>query len=77
MGKTSSAVKNRYAAKNYDSLRVIVPKGRKADISAHVEETGRTINGLVNDLLRSELGMTETEWGYKEAGKRDERHQDD
>lgn len=64
--KTSSAVKNRYNAKAYDNMRVVVPKGRKADIETHVRSTGaKSVNGLVNDLLREELGMTEAEWGYK------------
>lgn len=65
MAKTSSAVKNRYNAKAYDNLRIVVPKGRKADIETHAAAAGRSVNGLVNDLLRGEMGMTEKEWGYK------------
>lgn len=67
MAKTSSAVKNRYNAKAYDNIRVVVPRGRKADIEAHATAVGRSVNGLVNDLLRGELGMTEKEWGVKGA----------
>lgn len=72
--KTSSAAKNRYNVKAYDRLAITVPKGRKADLTEHVTKTGQSINGLVNDLLCGELGMTEEEWGYKEAkrGKREE-----
>lgn len=73
--KTSSAVKNRYNAKSYDSLRVVVPKGRKADIETHAKAAGRSVNGLVNDLLRGELGMTEKDWGYK--GVKDSEMSDD
>ena len=65
MAKTSSAAKRRYNSKAYDRMEVNVPKGRKADIEAHAEATGGSVNGLVNDLLRNELGMTETEWKRK------------
>ena len=62
MGKTSAAVKNRYAAKAYDQLRVVVPKGQKAAIEAHASSKGQSINGLVNALLRQDMGITEAEW---------------
>lgn len=65
MVKTSSAVKNRYNKKSYDDLRVVVPKGRKADIDAYVKARGQTINGAVNDYFRRALGISESEWGYK------------
>lgn len=71
MAKTSSAVKNRYNAKAYDNLRIFVPKGRKANIETHAAAVGRSVNGLVNDLLRGELGMTKEEWNTK-AGRGDE-----
>ena len=38
MGKTSSAVKNRYNAKAYDQLPVRVPKGRKATVEELAKE---------------------------------------
>ena len=72
MAKTSSAVKNRYNAKTYDQLRVVVPKGRKADIEAHAAAKGQPVNRLVNELLRGELGMTTDAWGYKRGGESDQ-----
>ena len=62
LGKTSSAVKNRYNAKAYDQLPVRVPKGRKADIDAYAKARGESVNGLINNFLRESLGMTEAEW---------------
>ena len=62
MGKTSRAVKNRYNAKAYDQLPIRVPKGRKAAIDAYVKEHGESVNGLVNNVLRELLGMSEDEW---------------
>lgn len=62
MAKTSAAVKNRYAAKAYDSLRIIVPKGQKQAVEAHAQSKGQSVNGLVNSLLRADMGLTEGEW---------------
>ena len=62
MGRTSSAVKNRYNAKAYDQLPIRVPKGRKADIDAYAKAQGESVNGLVNKFLRDSLGMSEEEW---------------
>lgn len=53
---------NKYMKKNYDSLRIVVPKGRKQNIECYVKERGESINGLVNTLLREELGISEAEW---------------
>ena len=63
-GKASTRAKNKYNAANYDSLRIVVPKGRKADIEAYVNAHKDTasVNGLVNTLLREVLGMSEEAW---------------
>ena len=61
-GKSSTRAKNKYNAANYDSLRIVVPKGRKAAVEAHAQRNGESVNGLVNALLRSELGLSESEW---------------
>ena len=37
MGKTSSAAKNKYNAKTYDRITIIVPKGDKANIAAYAD----------------------------------------
>lgn len=65
--KTSATVKNRYAAKAYDNLRIIVPKGRKQAVEAHAKSKGESVNGLVNALLRADMGLTEEQW--KEQAK--------
>ena len=62
MGRTSSAVKNRYNAKAYDQLPIRVPKGRKADIETFAKERGDSVNGLVNLLLREAMQTSEDEW---------------
>ena len=51
MGKTSSAVKDRYNAKTYDEIKVRVPKGEKDLIQAHAEAHGESTNGFINSAI--------------------------
>ena len=51
MGKTSAAAKNKYNAKAYDRINVVVPKGKKAEIQAHAETKGESINGFINRAI--------------------------
>ena len=59
MGKTSTTVKNRWNVKSYDRLAINVPKGRRNDIEAHAQSKGLSVNGLVGELLRADLNMTD------------------
>lgn len=61
-GKPATMYKNRYNAKSYDSLRIVVPKGRKSDIEKRAAAVDKSVNGLVNDLLRRDLEMSPAEW---------------
>lgn len=47
MGKTSSAVKNRYNLKAYDRVNLCVPKGEKDKIKAHADANGESLNGFI------------------------------
>ncbi len=69
--RTSSSVKNKYNAKAYDRILVVVPKGRKDEVTAYVERLKKdkpklysklSVNGLINRLLQSELGYTAEQW---------------
>lgn len=60
--KTSSAVKQRYNEKAYARLAITVPKSRKEAIEAHAEKAGESVNGMVNRLLRENMGLSEEEW---------------
>ncbi len=55
MGKTSSAVKDRYNAKVYDEIKVRVPKGQKEKISAHAEARGESVNGFIKRAIEETL----------------------
>ena len=60
--KTSTAVKNRYNAKAYDRVGLMLPKGRKADVEAYVSRNGESVNGYVNRLMREDMGISDEEW---------------
>lgn len=53
--KASTRAKNNYNAKNYDSLRIVVKKGRKAEIKAHAERQGKSINGYVTEAIDEKM----------------------
>ena len=55
MGKTSSAVKDRYNAKTYDEIKVRVPKGRKDFIQAHAESQGESVNAFINRAIDNQM----------------------
>ncbi len=50
-GKPQTVAKNKYNAKNYDSLRIVVKKGKKDIIKAHADKKGESINGFVNRAI--------------------------
>jgi hypothetical protein len=58
-GKASTKAKNKYNAANYDSLRIVVPKGQKAAIQAHAESKGESINAMVNRAILADMGLDE------------------
>ena len=62
MSKTSTTVKDRWNKNNYDDIRIRLPKGRKLAVEAHARERGESVNGLVNALLRADMGLSEDEW---------------
>lgn len=47
--------KNKYNAKVYDSLRIVVPKGKKDIIKAYAESKGKSINGFVNEAIDEKM----------------------
>ena len=50
-GKASTKAKNKYNAKAYDNLRIIVKKGQKEIIRAHAEKHGESLNGFVGRAI--------------------------
>lgn len=51
MPKTNAEMKNAYAKKAYDDVRLQVKKGKKAIIRAHAESLGESLNGFINRAI--------------------------
>ena len=52
MSRTSSAVKNRYNAKAYDRITIVVKKGEKEKIKAHAEKhDGGSVNAFIQRAI--------------------------
>ena len=62
MSKPTSTVKNRWNAKSYDRITIVVPKGRKTDIEAYAQKQGISVNALICEMLRSALEMSPEDW---------------
>ena len=62
VSKAQQKAVNGYIARNYDRINLTIPKGRKADIETYAKAHGESVNGLINNYLRSILNMSEEEW---------------
>ena len=51
-----------YNERAYARISVTVPKAREAEIKAYASSHGETLNGIINRLLRQEMGLSEEEW---------------
>ena len=67
MGRTSSAVKDRYNAKAYDEIKVRVSKGKKDAIKAHADSRGESVNSFISRAI-SETMKRDTKGGQQNAG---------
>lgn len=64
--KTSAAVKNRYAAKAYDRIALIVPKGQKETVEAAAGAAGESVNMYTQRALLMRMGLSD--WPDKDGG---------
>lgn len=55
MSKTSTAVKNRYNTKSYDRIIIAVPKGKREVYKAHAASKGKSLAGLIKELLDNDM----------------------
>ena len=63
MGKTSSAVKNKYNAKAYDAIPLRVHKGKKEVIKAHAEAQKESVNGFINRAIDNQIKQDQEDAG--------------
>ena len=60
--KAGSRAVAKYVKANYARISVTIPIAQKQAVEAHARAKGESVNGLVNALLRSDMGLSETEW---------------
>lgn len=53
--KTNAQVRNDYAKKAYDQLRVVVKKGQREVIKQHAASKGLSLNGYINQLIDDDM----------------------
>lgn len=51
------AANNRYTAKAYDRIQLVVPKGQKATIEAAAQEVGESVNQYTQKALLARMGL--------------------
>lgn len=67
MAKAQTVAKNKYNAKAYDDLRIIVKKGQKEVIKAHAEKHGESINAFVGRAIAETMERDSAADQSKEA----------
>lgn len=61
MPKTSSEVKNRWNAKNYDRITVMAPKGQKEIWLSVAKEKGyRGLNGYIIECIQKDIARNKS-----------------
>ena len=53
--KTNAQIKNDYAKKAYDDIRLQVKKGQKDIIRQRAESKGMSLNGYINALIEADM----------------------
>lgn len=51
VSKAQQAAVHKYVKNNYDRLELTVPKGRKAEIKAHADAHGESVNSFINRAI--------------------------
>jgi predicted HicB family RNase H-like nuclease len=54
-GNSATRAKNKYNSENYDSLRVVAPKGKKAVIKEFAQSKGKSLNKFVNEAIDEKM----------------------
>lgn len=49
--KAQQKAVNKYMSANYDRINLTVPKGRRAEIKAHAEARGESVNGFIGRAI--------------------------
>ncbi len=56
MPKTNAEIKNAYAKKACDDIRLQVKKGQKEKIRSYAQSIGMSLQGYINKLIADDMG---------------------
>ena len=65
MKASSTEYKRAFVENNYARINVTIPKDKEAAVKAHASSRGLSVNGLINELLRADMGLTLEQWKSK------------
>ena len=66
MPKKQTEWSRAFNEKAYARLSITIPKAQEQAVKAHAQSKEQSVNGLVNDLLRADMGLTDAEWRRRE-----------
>lgn len=55
MGTSATRAKNRYNAKMYERLNIVIKTGEKEKIKQRAEELGKSVNAYITDLIYEDM----------------------
>ncbi len=53
--KAQQRAVSKYMKENYDEIKLRVEKGRKAEVKAHAETQGVSLNSFINDAITEKI----------------------
>ena len=65
--KAQQRAVNKYMSTHYDRINLTVPKGRKAEIQAHAEAQGESVNGFINRAISETMSRDKAPQRPQEA----------
>lgn len=61
VARTAAEMKNDYAKRSYDDIRLQVKKGMKQIIRDRAKEKGETLQGYIKLLISEDMGISQSE----------------
>lgn len=55
VSKAQQKATNKYMAKTYDRINLVVKKGKREEIKAHAEQRGESVNAFINRAIDSQI----------------------
>lgn len=63
---------DKYVKENYTKLNIKIPKAQGDNVKAYAKAKWKSVNAMVNELIRREMGVSVEDWKDKSAGDADE-----